>query len=96
MIEIYCELVKDVLQYGLVFIIELRVFSKVKKLHIMWRKIKRLAMKYDDCQLYREKIFLFFHDATYVKKSSITTKNMFGIRDALISVSLHFIYGLSK
>ena len=33
----------------------------------MWRKIKRLAMKYDDCQLYREKIFLFFHDALYVK-----------------------------
>ena len=33
----------------------------------MWRKIKRLAMKYDDCQLYREKIFLFFYDALYVK-----------------------------
>ena len=72
MIEIYCELVKDILQYGLVFIIEsiksLRaVFSKVKKLHIMWRKIKRLAMKYDDCQFYREKIFSFFYDALYVK-----------------------------
>ena len=77
MIEIYCELVKDILQYGLVFIIEsikslrapllLSVFSKVKKLHIMWRKIKRLAMKYDDCQFYREKIFSFFYDALYVK-----------------------------
>ena len=63
MIEIYCELVKDILQYGLV----LRVFSKVKKLHKMWRKIKRLAMKYDDCQFYREKIFSFFYDALYVK-----------------------------
>ena len=62
--------VKDILQYGLVYITEslaIICFSKVKKLHIMWRKIKRLAMKYDDCQLYREKIFLFFHDALYVK-----------------------------
>ena len=65
----------------------LSIFSKFKKLHIMWRKIKRLAMKYDDCQFYREKIFSFFYDALYVKTGiTITTKNMFGIRDALISI----------
>ena len=63
----------------------------------MWRKIKRLAMKYDDCQFYREKIFLFFYDALYVKiKVPLQQKNMFGIRDALISISLHFICRLSK